>query len=100
MVETRRLKNVVISIQTILNFVLSRKILVTTDIVGISPCISHIEGLEFFANSIVSLPTEDIIKIAENFFKKLSLSLISSFSNKYVEPLLVLNLRFTLRNRK
>ena len=30
--------------------------------------------------------------MAENVFKKVFLSLISNFSNKYVEPLLVLNL--------
>ena len=39
-----------------------------------------------------NVPTEDIIKMAENGSKKVFLNLISSFSNKYVEPLLVLNL--------
>ena len=69
-----------------------RAILVTTDMVGIYPSISHIEGLEFFANSMISLLTQDIIKKAENFLEKVFLSLISSFSNKYVEPLLTINL--------
>ena len=69
-----------------------RAILVTTDMVGIYPSISHIEGLEFFANSMVSLLTEDIIKMAENFLEKVFLSLISSFFNKFVEPLLAINL--------
>ena len=36
--------------------------------------------------------TGDIIKMVENVLKKVFLSLISNFSNKYVEPLMVLNL--------
>ena len=35
------------------------------------------------------VPTEDIMKMAEYVLKKVFLSLISTFSNKYVEPLLV-----------
>ena len=72
-------------------------ILVTTDMVGIYPNISHIEGLEVLCKQYgkflhKKVPTEDIIKIAENVLKKVFLSLVSSFSNKYVEPLLPLNL--------
>ena len=72
-------------------------ILVTTDMVEIYPSISHIEGLEVLRKRYgkflhKKVPTEDIIKMAENVLKKVFLSLISNFSNKYVEPLLVLNL--------
>ena len=71
-------------------------IVVTTDMVGIYPSISHIEGLEVLCKQYgkflhKKVPTEDI-KLAENVF----LSLISSFSNKYVEPLFVLNLPFPI----
>ena len=71
-------------------------ILITTDMVGIYPNISHIEGLEVLRKQYCKflykkVPTEDI-KTAENVFKKVFLSLISNFSNKYVEPLLALNL--------
>ena len=71
-------------------------ILVTTDMVGIYSSISHIEGLEVLCKQYgkflhKKVPTEDI-KLAENVF----LSLISSFSNKYVEPLFVLNLPFPI----
>ena len=70
------------------------EILVTTDMVGIYPNISHIEGLEVLRKQFLhkKVPTEGIIEMAENVFKKVFLSLISNFSNKYVEPLLVLNL--------
>ena len=73
------------------------EILVTTDMVGIYPNISHIEGLEVLRKHYhkflhKKVPTEDIIEMAENVLKKVFLSLISNFSNKYVEPLLVLNL--------
>ena len=73
------------------------EILVTTDMVGIYPNISHIEGLEVLRKQYhkflhKKVPTEDIIEMAENVLKKVFLSLISNFSNKYVEPLLVLNL--------
>ena len=72
-------------------------ILVTTDMVGIYPNISHIEGLEVLRKQYCKflhkkVPAEDIIKTAENVFRKVFLSLISNFSNKNVEPLLVLNL--------
>ena len=71
-------------------------ILVTTDMVGIYPNISHIEGLEVLRKQYCKflykkVPTEDI-KTAENVFKKVFLSLISNFPNKYVEPLWALNL--------
>ena len=56
-------------------------ILVTTDMVGIYPSISHIESLEVLRKHY-----------GKFVLKKVFLSLISSFSNKYVEPLLVLNL--------
>ena len=56
-------------------------ILVTTDMVGIYPSISHIESLEALRKHY-----------GKFVLKKVFLSLISSFSNKYVEPLLVLNL--------
>ena len=74
-----------------------RAILVTTNMVGIYPNISHIEGLEVFHKQYCKflhkkVPTEDIIKTVENVLKKVCLSLISNFSNKYVEPLLALNL--------
>ena len=73
------------------------EILVTTDKVGIYPNISHIEGLEVLRKQYQKflhkkVPTEDIIEMSENVLKKVFLSLISNFSNKYVEPLLVLNL--------
>ena len=73
------------------------EILVTTDMVGIYPNISHIEGLEVLRKQYhkflhKKVPTEDIIEMAENVLKKVFLSLISNFSNKYVEPLLALNL--------
>ena len=72
-------------------------ILVTTDMVGIYPNISHIEGLEVLRKQYhkflhQKVRTEGIIEMAENVLKKVFLSLISNFSNKYVEPLLVLNL--------
>ena len=72
-------------------------ILATTDMVGIYPSISHIEGLEVLRKQYgkflhKKIPTEDIIKMAKIVFKKVFLSLISSFSNKYAKPLLVLNL--------
>ena len=71
-------------------------ILVTTDVVEICPSISRIEGLEVLRKQYgkflhKKVPTEDI-KMVENVLQKLFLSLISSFSYKYVEPLLVLNL--------
>ena len=71
-------------------------ILVITDIVEIYPSISHIEGQEVLHKQYgkflhKKVPTEDI-KMAENVLKKVFLSLISSFSNKCVEPILVLNL--------
>ena len=72
-------------------------ILVTTNMVGIYPNISHIEGLEVLRKQYCKflhkkVPTEDIIKTVENVLKKVCLSLISNFSNKYVELLLALNL--------
>ena len=74
-----------------------REILVTIDMVGIYPNISHIEGLEVLPKQYYKflhkeVPTEDIIEMAENVLKKAFLNLISNFSNKYVEALLVLNL--------
>ena len=73
------------------------EILVTTDMVGIYPNISHIEGLEVLCKQYhkflhKKVLTDDIIEMAENVLKKVFLSFISNFSNKYVEPLLVLNL--------
>ena len=72
-------------------------ILVAIDMIGIYPNISHIEGLEVLRKQYCKflhkkVPTEDIIKTAENVFKKVFLSLVSNFSNKYVEQLLALNL--------
>ena len=71
-------------------------VLVITHIVEIYPSMSHIEGLEVLHKQYgkflhKKVPTEDI-KMAENVFKKVFLSLISGFSNKYVELILVLNL--------
>ena len=65
--------------------------------VGIYSSISHIEGLEVLCKQYgkflhKKLPTEDIMKMAENISKKVCLSLISSFSNKYIESLLILDL--------
>ena len=56
-------------------------ILVTTDMVGIHPSVSHIESLEVLRKHY-----------GKFVLKKVFLSLISSFSNKYVEPLVALNL--------
>ena len=65
--------------------------------VGNCPNISHIEGLVVLRKQYCKflhkkIPTEDIVKMAENVLKKVFLSLVSNFSNKYVEPILVLNL--------
>ena len=68
------------------------EILVTTDMVRIYPNIFHIEGLEVLRKQYYKVPTEDIIEMAKNVLKKVFLSLISNFCNKYVEPLLVLKL--------
>ena len=51
------------------------EILVTTDMVGIYPNISHIEGLEVLPKQYYKflrkkVPTEDIIEMAENVLKK------------------------------
>ena len=50
------------------------EILVTTDMVGIYPNISHIEGLEVLPKQYYKflqkkVPTEDIIELAENVLK-------------------------------
>ena len=72
-------------------------ILATTDMVEIYPSMSHIEGLEILRKQYgkflhKKVPTEDITKMAVNVLKKVFLILISSFSDKHVEPILVLNL--------
>ena len=65
--------------------------------VRIYPNMSHIEGQEVLRKQYCKflhkkVPTEDIRKTAKNVFKKVFLGLISTFSNKYLEPLLALNL--------
>ena len=52
-----------------------REILVTTDLVGIYPNISHTEGLEVLPKQYYKFlhkkePTEAIIEMAENVLKK------------------------------
>ena len=72
-------------------------ILVTADVVGLYPSIPHTEGLEVLRKQydkflLKKVPTVDIIKMADFVLKTTFLSLIPSFSNKYLELLLVLNL--------
>ena len=62
-------------------------ILVTVDVVGLYPSIPHDEGLRVLRNQYdkfiyKTVPTEDIIKMAE-FVLKNCLNLIQSFRNKY-----------------
>ena len=71
-------------------------ILVTADVVGLYPSIPHTEGLEVLCKQYdkflhKTVPREDIIKMANFLLKKIFLSLIPNFPNKYLELLLVLN---------
>ena len=71
-------------------------IIVTADVVGLYPSIPHTEGLEVLCKQYdkflhKKLPTEDLIKMAEFVLKTFFLSLIPSFSNKYLELILVQN---------
>ena len=67
----------------------------TADVVGLYPSIPHTEGPEGLCKQYdkflhKKLPTEDI-KMAEFVLKTFFLSLIPSFSNKYLELILVQN---------
>ena len=73
-----------------------RTILVNADVFGLYLSICHTEGLEVLRKQYEKflhkkVQTEDIIKMAGFALKKLFLSLIPSFFNKYPELPFVLN---------
>ena len=71
-------------------------VLVTADVVGLCPSIPHTERLEVLSNSMTSFcirkyPQKISLKWRTLYQKTIFLSLIPSFSNQYLELLLVLN---------
>ena len=75
--------------------------LVTADVVELYPSIPHNEGVEVLKKQIdnfyeKSIPTEDLAKMAEYVLKLTILSLTQMWNIKYLEQLLVWNLKFIL----